>query len=306
MGVFDGKVAIVTGAGRGIGRAEAHRLAADGARVVVNDLGGSLLGSGAGEGPAHEVVGEIRAAGGEAVANTADVSSWEGARALVQQAIDTYDGLDVVVNNAGIIRTGMSFNLEESDWDAVIAVHLKGTYGTCRFAGAYWRDRSKAEGRPMGAAIVNTSSPNGLNGGSPGHVNYAVAKAGIATMTVTLARELAPYGVRCNAIAPVAFTRMTESLWGGGAFVDDNREEMSPEGVAVVVGWLASPLAGGISGQVVGVNGHTLAVWDGWRTVSQFDGRDGDWSIERLAASQATVFGDHPAGVPSLGAPRLE
>ncbi|HEY2331008.1 MAG TPA: SDR family NAD(P)-dependent oxidoreductase [Acidimicrobiales bacterium] len=301
MGVFDGKVAIVTGAGRGMGRAEAMMLAAQGARVVVNDLGGSLEGRGADGSPAHEVVEEIRSSGGSADANTDDVSTWEGARGLVQQAIDTYGGLDVVVNNAGVIRTGMSFNLDESDWDTVIAVHLKGTFGTCRFAGAYWRDRSKSTGRPGDAAIVNTSSPNGLNGGSPGHVNYAVAKSGIATMTVTLARELAPYGVRCNAIAPVAFTRMTESLWGDGIFVDANREELGPEGVATVVGWLASPLAEGISGQVLAVSGHTLSVWEGWRVAAHFDGRDGDWTIEQLARSRHEVFDERDPGVPGAG-----
>jgi NAD(P)-dependent dehydrogenase (short-subunit alcohol dehydrogenase family) len=301
VGVFDGRVAIVTGAGRGIGRAEAMTLAAGGARVVVNDLGGSLVGNGDDERPAQEVAEEIRSAGGQAVANTSDVASWDGAKELVQQAIDTFGTLDIVVNNAGVIRTGMSFNLEESDWDTVIAVHLKGTYGTCRFAGAYWRDKAKSTGRPVGAAIVNTSSPNGLNGGSPGHVNYAVAKAGIATMTITLARELAPYGVRCNAIAPVAFTRMTESLWGDGVFVDENREEFGPEGVATVVGWLASPLADGVSGQVLAVSGHNLAVWDNWRVESQFDGRDGEWTIERLAASQRDVFRGRDPGVPGLG-----
>jgi 3-oxoacyl-[acyl-carrier protein] reductase len=248
--MFDGKVAVVTGAGRGIGRAEAMTLAASGALVVVNDLGGSLVGNGGDQSP---------------------------------------------------VRTGMSFNLEESDWDTVIAVHLKGTYGTCRFAGAYWRDKSKSTGRPVGAAIVNTSSPNGLNGGSPGHVNYAVAKSGIATMTIALARELAPYGVRCNAIAPVAFTRMTESLWGEGIFVDENREEFGPEGVATVVSWLASPLAEGVSGQVLAVSGHTLSVWDNWRVESQFDGHDGDWTIERLAASQGAVFSGRNPGVPGLG-----
>src|SRR5262249_27083819 len=163
---------------------------------------------------------EIEGDGGRAVANTADVADWRGAEGLIAQAVDTFGRLDVVVNNAGVIRTGMSFNLAESDWDTVIRVHLKGTFAPCHFAGAYWRQRSKETGGPVDATVVTTSSPNGLNGGSPGHVNYAVAKAGIATMTITLARELAPYGVRCNAIAPVAFTRMTESLWGSGVFVD--------------------------------------------------------------------------------------
>jgi len=303
VAVLDGRVAIVTGAGRGIGRAEALQLAAEGARVVVNDLGGSLLGIGGDAGPAYEVADEIRANGGVALANTADVASWAGAKDLVQQAIDAYGRLDIVVNNAGIIRTGMSFNLDEDDWDMVIRVHLKGTFAMCHFAADYWRTRYQASGQSVDAAIVNTSSGNGLNGGSPGHVNYAVAKAGIATMTVTLSRELAPYGVRCNAIAPIAFSRMTEELWGSGVFVDDNREQFSPESVAVVTGWLASPLSEGVSGQILGVHGHSVEVWDGWRPVSRFEGDTGAWSIERLTAASAELFGERSVGVPLMTPP---
>jgi len=300
MGVLDGRVAIVTGAGRGIGRAEALTLAEHGARVVVNDLGGSLLGAGADTGPAQEVAEEIRAAGGEAVANTDDVADWAGAERLVRQAIDTFGRLDVLVNNAGVIRTGMSFNLSEADWDTVIRVHLKGTFATCRFAGAWWREESKRTARPVHGAIVNTSSPNGLNGGTPGHVNYAVAKAGIATMTITLARELAPYGVRCNAIAPLAVTRMTEELWATDMF-RDRMDELDPRGVAAVVTWLASPGAESVSGQVLAVHGRECHLWEGWRTVATASTGGGPWTVEALDAARDTLFADRSSWFSSSG-----
>ena len=295
---------MVTGAGRGIGRAEALALAAAGAKVVVNDVGGSLHGTGDDTSPARTVAEEIVAQGGSAVANTNDVADWRGAQSLIEQAIDTFGDLDIVVNNAGVIRTGMSFNLDESDWDTVIRVHLKGTFAPCRFAGAYWRQKSKQSGAPVDATVVNTSSPNGLNGGTPGHVNYAVAKSGIATMTVTLARELAPYGVRCNAIAPVAFTRMTASLWGSGVFVDDNREEFGPDSVAAVVAWLASPRSAPISGHVFGVHGRHVDVWESWRTVAKVESSQRTWTIDRLADLQRHLFAGRDADVPPLDSNR--
>ncbi|MGD9794328.1 MAG: SDR family oxidoreductase [Acidimicrobiia bacterium] len=301
MSLLDGKVAIVTGAGRGIGRSEAMLLASHGARVVVNDFGGPLRTDGEQDsGPAHSVVEEIRAAGGEAVANVSDVSDWNGAKGLVAQAIDTFGSLDIVVNNAGVVREAMSFNLDEADWDIVIRVHLKGTFGTIRFAGEYWRDRAKATGKPVDAAIVNTSSVNGLNGGMPGHVNYAVAKSAIATMTITIARELAKYGVRCNAIAPVAFTRMTESLWGGELFSDERREELGPEGVAAVAGWLASPLSSHVNGQIIAVHGHQSYVWSGW-TPSNPINTSGAWTLDSFDAAAAGLFVDRDPGVPQPG-----
>ena len=298
MGLLDGKVAIVTGAGRGIGRSEALLLASQGARIVVNDLGGSLFGQGGDRGPAHGVVEEIQAAGGQAVANTDDVSDWNGAKRLIAQAVETYGGLHVLVNNAGVIRTAMSFNTEEADWDLVIKVHLKGTFATSRFAGAYWRDLSKSQRRPVDAAIVNTSSVNGLNGGMPGHVNYAAAKSGVATMTITFARELEPYGVRCNAIAPVAFTRMTESLWGDGVFNEDNREELSPDGIAAVAGWLASPHAAGVSGQVLGIHGGECFVWESWHTTNTVRTSGGHWTVDSLQAASGELFANRSRGVP--------
>lgn len=290
MTLLDGKVAIVTGAGRGIGRSEAMLLASHGARVVVNDFGGPLRTDGGQDArPAHSVVEEIRAAGGEAVANVSDVSDWNGAKGLVAQAIDTFGSLDIVVNNAGVVREAMSFNLDEADWDIVIGVHLKGTIGTIRFAGEHWRDKAKSTGKPVDAAIVNTSSVNGLNGGMPGHVNYAVAKSGIATMTVTIARELGKYGVRCNAIAPVAFTRMTESLWGGELFSDERRDELGPDGVAAVAFWLASPLSGRVSGQIVGVHGGQSYLWSGWEPANPIT-TSGAWTLESFGAASEGLF----------------
>ncbi len=206
MGQLDGKVAIVTGAGRGIGRAEALLLAAEGAAVVVNDLGGESSGEGADQRPAQQVADEIVAGGGRAVANFDNIASWDGGQALVSQAVDELGGLHVLINNAGILRDKMSFNMTEDEWDAVINVHLKGHFVTSRFAAAYWRQQSKDTGVPVEAAIVNTASESGLYGNA-GQVNYAAAKAGIASMTIVMARELERIGVRVNAIAPVARAR---------------------------------------------------------------------------------------------------
>src|SRR5512140_3101613 len=214
MGRFDGKVAIVTGAGRGIGAAHARLLASEGAAVIVNDLGGDATGEGADATPAQMVVEEIQAAGGRAAVNGGSVSNWEDAEALVQQAIDEYGGLDILVNNAGILRDRMSFSMEESEWDSVIDVHLKGHFAPSRFAAAYWRQKFKETNEPVNAKIVNTASESGLYGNA-GQSNYAAAKAGIASMTIVMARELDRMGVRVNAICPVARTRLTENLVGG-------------------------------------------------------------------------------------------
>ena len=214
MGLFDGKVAIVTGSGRGIGREEALLLASEGAAVVVNDLGGARTGEGSDSTPAQEVVDEIKAAGGQAVANGDDCSSWSGAEGMVNQAIETFGSLDILVNNAGILRDKMSFNMTEEEWDAVVKVHLKGHFAPARFAGAYWRQKSKDSGQSVNAKIVNTASESGLYGNA-GQANYASAKAGIAALTIVLSRELERFGVRVNCIAPVAMTRLTEDMMGG-------------------------------------------------------------------------------------------
>ncbi len=257
----EGRVCIVTGAGRGIGREHSLMLAEHGAKVVVNDLGGTMDGEGASTGPAQEVVDEIVAAGGEAVANVDDISDWEGARRLVDQAVEAFGRLDVLVNNAGILRDRMLVNMSEAEWDAVIKVHLKGTAGPSHWAAAHWRDRSKA-GEELDARIINTSSPSGIYG-NPGQTNYGAAKAGIAAFTVIAALELERYGVTVNAIAPAALTRMTENL-GMGQASEEAKEQMGPRWIAPIVTWLASAEARGVTGRVFDVSGRRLGVAEGW------------------------------------------
>jgi NAD(P)-dependent dehydrogenase (short-subunit alcohol dehydrogenase family) len=289
MGTLDGRVAIVTGGGRGIGRAEAHRLAAEGARVVVNDLGGSLIGEGGDRQTAEGVVEEIRAAGGHAVADTGDITEWETGRRLVGLALDRFGRLDVLVNNAGIARPRMSFNMSEDDWDLVTKIHLTGSFTATRFAAEHWRDEAKHGDGAVDAAVVFTTSVNGLRG-VPGHVNYAAAKAGVAAMTTVLAAELAPYGVRCNAIAPLAYTRMTEELHDTPMFAGDRREALAPDHIAEVVVWLASPRAAGINGRVVGITGERLDVWEGWHQTAEVSVA-GRWTQDGLDAVREQLFG---------------
>lgn len=255
------RVAIVTGAGRGIGREHALMLAEHGASVVVNDIGGSVDGSGGSAGPAQEVVDEITAAGGTAVANTDDISDWEGASRLIDQAVDEYGRLDVLVNNAGILRDRMLVNMSETEWDAVIQVHLKGTAAPSHHAAAYWRERSKGGEQPD-ARIINTSSPSGLYG-NPGQTNYGAAKAGIASFTVISSLELARYGVTVNAVAPAALTRMTENL-GMGQAPEEVQEKMAPRWIAPIVCWLASSESAPVTGRVFDVSGMALSVSEGW------------------------------------------
>src|SRR5690349_5806156 len=260
----EGRVAIVTGAGRGIGREHALMMASEGAKVVVNDVGGSRDGSGHSEGPAHDVVAEIEGMGGQAAANGDDISSWEGAGNVVKQAIDTFGGLDIVVNNAGILRDRMLVNMTEEEWDAVIKVHLKGTFGVSRFAAAYWRERSK-NGEPNDARIINTTSPSGIFGNA-GQTNYGAAKAGIASFTIIAAMELERYGITVNAIAPVARTRMTENLGGASSqpVEADKFDRMAPENISPLVVWLGSPEAKDITGRVFQVAGGMIRVAEGW------------------------------------------
>jgi NAD(P)-dependent dehydrogenase (short-subunit alcohol dehydrogenase family) len=257
----EGRVAIVTGAGRGIGREHALLLAHQGAKVVVNDLGGAMDGEGNDLTPAQSVVEEIKAIGGEAVVNGDDISDWTGAENLVTQAIDTFGGLDVVINNAGILRDRMLTNMTEAEWDAVIKVHLKGTFAPCRHAASYWRDRSKA-GETNVARIINTSSPSGIYG-NVGQTNYGAAKAGIASFTIIAAKELARYGVTVNCIAPAALTRLTENL-GMGQAPEEIKEQMSPAHIAPVVSWLASPESSHVTGRIFDVSGRMLSVSEGW------------------------------------------
>ena len=287
-GSLDGAVAIVTGAGRGIGRAEALRLAAEGARVVVNDVGSSLVGEGVDHEPARVVADEIVAAGGTRLADTGDVTEWATGRRLVTTALDQFGRLDVLVNNAGIARPRMSFNMSEDDWDLVTRIHLTGAFTATRFAAEHWRARSKREGAPADAAVVFTTSVNGLRG-VPGHVNYAAAKAGVAAMTTVLAAELAPYGVRCNAIAPLAATRMTAELHDTPLFADRAEGALAPEPVAELVTWLASPRASGITGRVIAIAGGRLDLWEGWRPVAEAT-VDGTWTMDALDAVREQIL----------------
>ncbi len=257
----EGRIAIVTGAGRGIGREHALSLAAHGAKVVVNDLGGNIDGSGGDVGYAQQVVNEIIAMGGEAVANGDSVSSWEGSQRLINTAVETFGDLHVVVNNAGILRDRVLVNMTEEEWDAVINVHLKGTFAPSRWAGAYWRERSKA-GLPTNGRIINTTSVSGIYG-NPGQTNYGAAKAGIAAFSNIAALELSRYGVTVNAVGPVALTRMTEGL-GPAPETDEEREMRSPRWIAPIVTWLASLESAHVTGRVFEASGQTLAVAEGW------------------------------------------
>ena len=261
-GLVEGRVAVITGAGRGIGREHALSLASKGAKIVVNDLGGDVNGEGGELSPARSVVDEIAVLGGEAVVNGANVANYDEAGAMIQQAIDTFGGLDILINNAGILRDRMVFKMEESDWDAVIAVHLKGTFNPISHASKYWREQSKAGNQPD-ARIINTSSPSGIYG-NVGQSNYGAAKAGIASMTTIIAMELANYGVTCNAIAPAAFTRMTENLPGFSDLTEEQKGGMDPRWIANVATWLASPEAANITGRVFDVVGDRVGVAEGW------------------------------------------
>ena len=273
MGICDGRVAIVTGAGRGIGREHSLLLAAQGAKVVVNDLGGSRDGTGTDAGPAQQVVDEIVAAGGEAVANTDDISDFGGAERLIKTAVESFGRLDILVNNAGILRDRMLVNMTEAEWDAVIKVHLKGTFGPSHWAANHWRERSKA-GDDVDARIINTTSPSGIYG-NVGQTNYGAAKAGIASFTIIASKELERYGVTVNAIAPAAITRMTEDL-GMGQIEGEAREELSPRHIAPIVCWLASPQSTGVTGRVFDVSGAKLSVSEGWHRGPTIDKPDDD------------------------------
>jgi NAD(P)-dependent dehydrogenase (short-subunit alcohol dehydrogenase family) len=272
----EGRVVVVTGAGQGIGRHEALLLAAEGARVVVNDVSAD---------GARAVVEEVRAAGGEAVANTDDVSDWEGAGRLVRTAIDSFGGLDALVNNAGILRDKMFVNMSVDDWDAVIRVHLRGTFAPTKHAVAYWRDESKA-GRQRVARVVNTSSPSGIYG-NVGQANYGAAKAGIAALTQILGEELWRYGVLANAIAPSALTQMTEGLSGYKERLDEIEARTGwenpggPEHIVALVAWLASPLCE-VNGKVFNLRAGHVSVAEGWSLGPAYE-KEGTFEVEELA-----------------------
>jgi NAD(P)-dependent dehydrogenase (short-subunit alcohol dehydrogenase family) len=296
MPSLEGKVAIVTGAGRGIGREHALALAQAGAAVVVNDRGGSLAGEGQDSSPAQEVVNEIVAAGGQAVASYADVSDFVAAEEMVQRAVDRYGGLDILVNNAGILRDRMLVNMTEEEWDAVIAVHLKGHFAPLRHAGAYWRERSKA-GEEVRGRVINTSSPSGVFG-NVGQANYGAAKAGIAGLTLIAAQELGRYGVTVNCIAPNARTRMTEETFGELAKPDDGFDPLDPGNMSPLVVALSADEAQDITGQCFFVWGGVVNLLRPWESGEAF-AADGRWDADELLAAlrERLPEGAAPAGM---------
>jgi NAD(P)-dependent dehydrogenase (short-subunit alcohol dehydrogenase family) len=299
-GICDGRVVIVTGAGRGLGRAHALELAARGARVVVNDLGCELDGTGSGSGPAGEVVDEIRAAGGEAVANGDDVADFEGAARIVASALDVFGRLDVVVNNAGFVRDRMFANVAEDEWDAVVRVHLKGHFAVARHAAAHWRDQAKA-GEAVDARIINTSSGAGILG-SVGQAAYSAAKGGIATLTLVQAAELGRYGVTANALCPAARTRMTEGVFTemmaeveAGAF-----DAMAPENVSPLVAWLASTRSAHVTGRVFEVEGGKVGIATGYQHGPTTD-KGARWDAEELGPVIDDLLAQAPGPAPVYG-----
>jgi NAD(P)-dependent dehydrogenase (short-subunit alcohol dehydrogenase family) len=300
MGICDGRVVIVTGAARGLGRAHALAFAAEGARVVVNDLGVELDGTSARSEPAEEVVEEIRVAGGEAIANGDDIADWDGAARLVRAATDTFGDLHVVVNNAGFVRDRMFANAEEDEWDAVVRVHLKGHFAASRHAAAYWRDRSKA-GESVDARIINTSSGAGLLG-SVGQAAYSAAKAGIATLTLVQAAELGRYGVTANAIAPSARTRMTEGVFTEMmARPDSGFDAMDPANVSPLVVWLGSAEARDVTGRVFEIEGGKVSVADGWHHGPERD-KEGRWDPAELGPVVRSLLSESREPDPVYGA----
>lgn len=301
MGICDDRVVIVTGAGRGIGRGHALEFARQGAKVVVNDLGAESDGSGGSTGPAGNVVDAIRALGGEAVVNGDDVADWAGAQHLIQTAIDTFGGLDVLVNNAGFLRDRMVVSTSEAEWDAVIRVHLKGHFAPTRFAAAYWREQQKA-GAAVDGRVINTSSGAGLLG-SVGQGAYSAAKAGIVGLTMVEAAELGRYGVTANAIAPAARTRMTEAVFADSmAQPDDGTfDVMAPENVAPLVVWLGSSESVGVTGRVFEVEGGAISVADGWQHGPRED-KGARWEPSEIGPVVARLLAAVPAPTPAYGA----
>jgi NAD(P)-dependent dehydrogenase (short-subunit alcohol dehydrogenase family) len=299
MGICDGRVVIVTGAGRGLGRAHALAFAAEGAKVVVNDLGATLTGEGTDLSPAAEVVQEIEAAGGEAIVNGDDVSDWDAAGAMVQQAVDTFGGLDTVVCNAGIVRDRMIVNMSVDEWDAVMRVHLRGMFCPVRHAVGYWREQHKA-GTPRAARIVTTSSGAGLFG-SVSQANYSAAKAGIATFTVIAAAELARYGVLANTIAPSARSRMTEDAFAEMmAKPDDGFDAMDPGNVSPFVVWLGSGDCD-VTGRAFEMAGGQIGVVNGWSRNDVVD-KGRRWEPAEVGAALRDLIAQAPDPVPVYGA----
>jgi NAD(P)-dependent dehydrogenase (short-subunit alcohol dehydrogenase family) len=298
-GICDGRVVVVTGAGRGLGRAHALAFAAEGARVVVNDLGVGLDGTPGADSPARQVVDEIRAAGGDAVAHGGDIASTEGAASLIAAAVETYGRLDTLVNNAGFLRDRMLVNLDEGDWDAVMRVHLRGHFLPLKHAAAHWRAEAKA-GRTPVARIVNTSSGAGLLG-SIGQGNYSAAKAGVIGLTLVAAAELARYGVQVNAIAPAARTRMTERTFAETmATPDAGFDAMAPENVSPLVVWLGSAASEGVTGRVFEAEGGRITVMEGWRPGPSAD-KGARWTPAEAGETALKLLGEAAEPGPVYG-----
>jgi NAD(P)-dependent dehydrogenase (short-subunit alcohol dehydrogenase family) len=292
MGALDGRVAIITGAGRGIGREHALLYAAEGAKVVVNDLGGAMDGTGDDRTPAEQVVDEIKAAGGEAVANADNVADWEGAQRMVNAAIEAFGDLHVLVNNAGILRDRVLVNMTEEEWDAVIHVHLKGHFAPTRWAAAYWREQKKA-GKDVRASVINTSSTSGLLG-NPGQANYGAAKAGIGAFTVITAMELERYGVKVNAIAPAARTRLTEATPGLGDVVKAPEDAgafdvWDPANISPLVAYLGTEGCP-VTGKVFFVQGGKVQVMSPWAMAEAIEKPD-RWTVAELESEMKTFAG---------------
>lgn len=294
---LEGLSAIVTGAGRGLGRAEALELARLGAAVVVNDQGRpGRDGSGeASAGPAEQVAEEIRVAGGEALAHCGDIADFTQAGELVHLAVAEFGKLDILVNNAGILRDRMVFSMAEDEWDSVIRVHLKGHFNTTRFAAAHWRERSKSAGAAVYGRIVNTSSEAFL-AGSAGQPNYAAAKGGVVGLTTSTALALAKYGVTANAICPRARTRMTEDVFAGFGRPDEGLDPLAPEHVAPLVGYLASPAAAQVNGQLLVVHGGMVAIVERPRVRARFDSKQDTFTYDELDALLTPHYADRPPG----------
>ncbi|HYZ92138.1 MAG TPA: SDR family oxidoreductase [Actinomycetota bacterium] len=287
MGICDGRVVIVTGAGRGIGRGHALEFAKHGAKVIVNDLGKERDDSGTPQPVAQQVVDEIKALGGEALANADDVSDWNAASSLIDQAYDAWGKLDVLVNNAGILRDRMLFNMEEQEWDDVIRVHLKGTFCPTRHATARWRELAKS-GEQLDARIINTTSTSGIYG-NPGQANYGAAKAGIASFTIILSRELEKYGITVNAISPGALTRMTSDLGNRPAAAEGSWDPRDPDNIAPIAVWLGSAESKGVTGRVFHSSGGRLGISEGWHPGPMKD-KEGRWDPAELGPVVAELI----------------
>ena len=291
MGILDGKVAIVTGAGRGIGREHALLLAREGAAVMVNDLGGDGHGEGQDLTPAQGVAAEIEAAGGRAAVNGGNVADWKAAEELVGQTIATFGRLDILVNNAGILRDRMAFNMSEEEWDAVVNVVLKGSFAPARFAATYWREQFKQSGQPVNGSIINTASESGLYGNA-GQANYASAKIALTALTVVFARELERAGVRANAIAPVAATRLLGTVMAQRDPVPEGQvDPMAPSQISPLVVWLSSDLAKDVNGQVFAVSGTRIQVVQGFHPVTEIQSGGEHWTISAIEARRKELLG---------------